>query len=139
MSKKNTTYFNDQWLSDNRFCSWIEKCDSKTSARCKLCSKVIELSSMGVSSLLSHASGKKHKDKHLALKSSITLKSSTSTSCPESSSSAKVVQSETSGTLDQYVKKTNVTHAEILWALKVVMSKLSLRSCEELRPFSSNV
>ena len=58
---------------------------------------------------------------------------STSTSCPESSSSAKVVQSETSGRVDQYVKKTNVTHAEILWALKVVMSKLSLRSCEELK------
>ena len=59
MSKRNTTYFNEKWFDEPRFSSRIERCPSNRSAKCRLCCKVIDLSSMGVSSLVSHASGKK--------------------------------------------------------------------------------
>ena len=137
MSKIDIMYFNDQWLSDSRFSSWIEKCGSNTSARCKVCCKVIYLSSMGVSSLVSHASEKKHKEKLASQISPASLKAFmepyTSVVNVESSSS-KVAPSKAShsGTLDQYVSQT-VRKAKILWTLIVVMSKLSLRSCEQLK------
>ena len=38
-----------------------------------------------------------------------------------------------SASLNDYVKDANTTKAEILWTLKSVMSKSSLRSCEQLK------
>ena len=58
MSKRNTTYFNEKWFDEPRVSSWIERCPSNRSEKCRLCCKVIDLSSMGVSSLVSHVSDK---------------------------------------------------------------------------------
>ena len=60
MPKRNATYFNENRFKDSMFSSWIEKGQPNTSAKCKVCCKVIDLSSMRVSSLFAHASGKKH-------------------------------------------------------------------------------
>ena len=57
MSKR---HFNDQWIDDKRFSSWIEKCTKQTNAKCCICQKIIDLSTVGVSSLIPHAAGKKH-------------------------------------------------------------------------------
>ena len=57
MSKR---HFNDQWIDDKRFSSWIEKCAKQTNAKCCICQKIIDLSTVGVSSLIPHAAGKKH-------------------------------------------------------------------------------
>ena len=67
MSKKNVTYFQDEWLDDDRFSKWVMKTHLKIHARCSICQRDFDLSVMGVSALLSHASGKKHKDKLTSL------------------------------------------------------------------------
>ena len=41
MPKRNATYFNENWFKDSRFSSWIEKGQENTSAKCKVCCKVI--------------------------------------------------------------------------------------------------
>ena len=67
MSKKNVTYFQDERLDDDRFSKWILKTHLKTHARCCICQRDFDLSTMGVSALLSHASERKHKDKLTSL------------------------------------------------------------------------
>ena len=74
MPNRDTTYFNENWFKDSRFSSQIEKGQQNTSAKCKVCFKDIDLSSMGVSSLVSHASGKKH-IKTMSSSSSLSLES----------------------------------------------------------------
>ena len=86
----------------------------------------------------SHASGKKHKEKLASQNSSASLKafmepSSSVVNVEFSSSMVEPSKASLSGTLDQYVRQTNVRKAEILWILKVVISKLPLRSCEQLK------
>ena len=44
-----------------------------------------------------------------------------------------------SASLNDYVKDANTTKAEILGTLKTVMSKSSLRSCEQLKHVFGNV
>ena len=75
MPKRNVTYFNENWFKDSRFSSWIEKGQQNTSAKCKVCCKVIDLSSVGVSSLVSHASGNKHIKAMSSSSSSLSLES----------------------------------------------------------------
>ena len=57
--------FQDSWLSDSKFSAWIKKHPtSTTQAIFKLCSnKVIDLSRMGASALVSHSGGARHKQK----------------------------------------------------------------------------
>ena len=67
MSTKNATYFQDEWLDNDRFSKWVTKTLLKTHARCSICQRGFDLSTMVVSALFSHASGKKHKDKLTSL------------------------------------------------------------------------
>ena len=60
MPKKNVTYFQDEWLDDDRFSKWVMKTHLKTHARYSICQRDFDLSTMGVSALLSHASEKKN-------------------------------------------------------------------------------
>ena len=62
LSKRHVTYFNDQWIDDQRFSSWIKNCIKRTNAKCCICQKIIDLSTRGVSSLISHAAGKKYQE-----------------------------------------------------------------------------
>ena len=75
ISKGSTTYFNEIWFKDSRFSSWIEKGEQSTSAKCQVCCKVIDLLSMGVSRLVSNASGKKHIKAVSSSSSSLSLES----------------------------------------------------------------
>ena len=59
MSKKNVTYFQDEWLDDDRFSKWVMKTHLKTHARYSICQRDFDLSTVGVSALLSHATEKK--------------------------------------------------------------------------------
>ena len=59
---KDSSYFQDCWLVDDRFKDWISETQFRTEARCKLCRKTITLSNMGVQALKNHAGGKKHKE-----------------------------------------------------------------------------
>ena len=58
MPKKSVTYFQDEWLDDDRFSNRVMKTHLKTHARCSICHRDFDLSIMGVSALLSCASGK---------------------------------------------------------------------------------
>ena len=55
MSKILIKSFNDQWIYDLRFSSWIEKRTKIANAKCCICQKIIDLSTMGVFSLISNA------------------------------------------------------------------------------------
>ena len=57
--------FQVSWLSDSKFSAWIKKhATLTTQAICKLCSnKVIDISRMGASALVSHSGGARNKQK----------------------------------------------------------------------------
>ena len=55
--------FAEKWLSSDRFGLWVAAHPtSRHKARCKLCRKDIDVSTMGESALVSHMAGKKHKE-----------------------------------------------------------------------------
>ena len=134
MAKRNCT-FNDDWLIEFE---WVE------------------FSNMGTSALTSHSKGKKHKDKEISSKSlpvsffakkksnvvSLTVSDSDQDQCPSSSSSD--VQHKKQCTLPTFVLNSSVTEAEILWAIRTVLTHSSQRFCDGLsklfvRMFSDSV
>ena len=52
--------FNDSWLEDERFKTWLNKSKDKHKEICILCNNVTK---MGASALISHAGGAKHKER----------------------------------------------------------------------------
>ena len=54
------TYFQDVWLTDVRYKSWVAKTKDKKIARCLIC-KADSFSHMGCSALDEYARGQKHK------------------------------------------------------------------------------
>ena len=143
MSKKSyLSNLLDEWLTDPRFSSWIARASSKNNAKCTVCCRDFGLSTMGVCALESHASGKKHCDK-ISNKSKIDnsfffkrkqQSSSNSTSATTTSASAGCSKSKSQSlnTIESYVLPANAKTAEILWALKVVMTHASLRAYVDL-------
>ena len=54
------TFFQEIWLSDNRFKGWLEPvAQNNSQARCIRCKKTFGLSNMGVQAVKSHSEGKK--------------------------------------------------------------------------------
>ena len=92
---------------------------------------------MGVSSIVLHASGKKHIKAMSSSSSSLTLEFFSEPPQKVVGPEEKKVHQRAPGSkkLDQYVQLHQIISAEILWTLKVVMSKMSLRSCEQLKLF----
>ena len=68
MSKNKKTIFNPLWLEDDEFKSWLCRSKESDKARCKLCKKDFEISNVGRQALISHASGKKHKEIDIKIK-----------------------------------------------------------------------
>ena len=140
MSKKKKTIFNPLWLEDDEFKSWL--CSSKESdkARCKLCKKDFELSNMGRQALISHASGKKHKEIDIKIKAFFNPKKkdlvqNKENECKETSiesSSSEVKTSSSSkvqATIELAINNVEHTKAEILWTLKATSAGYSNNSC----------
>ena len=48
---KDQTYFQDTWLSDDKYKDWLVSTGKNTQARCKRCKKTFELSNMGIQAL----------------------------------------------------------------------------------------
>lgn len=60
-SKRGKNVFNDSWVHNKRFKSWVTVVPSKRDlAKCKLCSKEFKVDNGGIASLISHAKSKKH-------------------------------------------------------------------------------
>ena len=140
MSKNKKTIFNPLWLEDDEFKSWL--CSSKESdkARCKLCKKDFELSNMGRQALISHASGKRHKEIDIKIKAFFNPKKkdlvqNKENECKETSiesSSSEVKTSSSSkvqATIEPAINNVEHTKAEILWTLKATSAGYSNNSC----------
>ena len=118
-------------------------------ARCIVCGLTFELSNMGKQALISHSKGKKHvkkmkyasitKQQQQQLKSFFVPKSkgtqSTNTTWTDTlkvadppTGTTLASTSTTSATLTQCISRNDVLNAEVLWAIKTVMSHYSMNS-----------
>ena len=145
------TNFNSAWLQEEQFKPWlaaVEKDNHK--AKCTVCGLTFELSNMGKQALISHSKGKKHiekmkyaskaKQEQPQLKSFFLPKSTKDTTSTETAQSedlkvsdpsagiAKASTSAPSTSLTQCISKDDVLTAEVLWAIKTVMSHYSMNS-----------
>ena len=137
------------------------KHESPFKAYCKLCNKAVDLSNMGKRALTSHAESKSHK-KAVSLKQGATamaqfVKSdkkegtadegqSTSTEtltvplpADEPHSSHQEIPSTSQQLLQTYVTSESVTKAEILWAMKIVLSHFSFRASTDVGGLFQNM
>lgn len=138
VNKKST--FNRLWMKMDSY-SWVSEDKSdKCSAYCTLCHKSFALSNMGVQALNSHNIGKKHKAMLEAMASSQSL--SSYKICPPTNKPGNIIEEKSNELVSQsaccnknqqttVVKFFNcdeVTTSEILWALHVIDSHLSMSS-----------
>ncbi|KAL3888330.1 hypothetical protein ACJMK2_000700 [Sinanodonta woodiana] len=120
--------FQDKWLTNNAFKSWIRKDTSNShGAFCQLCNKSIDLTSIGKTALTSHSKGKKHKENEDRLRSGniqvfMHLHKFHSTTPATTSASAV--------SLSSYITKSETLNAEVWWCLKTVASNYSFSSNE---------
>ena len=63
MSLHSVSSFQEEWYTNKKYKLWISKSSKSTGARCTLCKKDIDISTMVSSALDSHAKGKKHLDR----------------------------------------------------------------------------
>ena len=61
MSLHSVSSFQEEWYTNKRYKLSISKSSKSAGARCTLCKKDIDVSTMGNSALDSHAKGKKHR------------------------------------------------------------------------------
>ena len=137
---KNAEKYIKSGLIDSRFKTWIAEADTSSMAKCLLCRTSFDISNMGISALASHQSGKKLKEVFKSRTSFSTMffdKSSRSndttnniSSGADQSCGSKTVQKN--ATVDSMIISVGSCHAEILWAIKVVMSKFSFTSCKKM-------
>lgn len=153
-------FFNPLWLIHEHFpeyASWIAKVENnKTQAYCKVCKKTLNLSNMGKQALSSHSSGTFHQKtlqatQQLSIESFFRKKvqeSTTSNPSTSNSSMSETLTSNSSGqipcknesnqmstakpNLESYVLKEDVSRAEIIWSLQLVMTKMSFNSCQNI-------
>ena len=131
------TYFQDVWLTNVRYKSWVAKPKDKQIARCLICKADISLSNMGCFALDEHARGQKHQKKDQSRNqsslSSYFSKTSGTNSRPSNSASEQsecTITPSCSKTLDRMIISESTVKGEILWTLKVIQSHFSFRSCE---------
>ena len=68
------TQFNDNWLTNNEFKEWLQKCDEFT-AMCKYCSVKFTIKYEGITAIKSHKTGAKHINCEKNVKTSQTMDS----------------------------------------------------------------
>lgn len=112
-----------------KYKDWLQKETDSRHAKCKLCSKTIDISNMGEAALTSHMKGKKHATAVSAAKTipiNVFLGGANATA-PNASSTTNTTQAS----LD-YSSKNEVMKAEIRWVLKVLNSHYSYKSSEDI-------
>ena len=146
-----STRFNRDWLSKADYKPWLASVEDVTKAYCKMCMKTFSLSNMGEIAVKSHASGKKHQtavtqsQKASSVSEFLEAKSRTTSGLVSSENleepSASLIHDhevtlQESGSMStshgNVMSKFTLTKhqhkAEILWALKTVMSHFSYNS-----------
>ena len=148
--------FNPAWLAIPEYKDWL-RTGTSTHVRCILCCSDVSIVNGGISNIKSHAKynppGKeptKHQKAAEAQKqakrslsvlhfvnskdsqaTTSTAAASTIESTPTTQSASTTAASHT-GTLESYIIPISVITAEIRWAMKVVVSHFSFRSCINL-------
>ena len=135
--------FNLDWMNKEEYKDWLlpEQSDN-TKARCKFCRRTFSLSNMGEPSLKSHAQGKKHQsiiqrsEKNPSVKGFLEKKDVAEASTSEESGPSTLVMSSSAEQKSSFVTKFALTKehhkAEIIWALKSVMSHFSYNSAHDI-------
>ena len=138
-NKHSVSTFQDEWLCDENYSSWIAKAPRPTQARCVLCKKNADLALMGVSALTSHATGLEHKSKLPESQATIDIrtmfgvqKKQTDTNLSNQATHDKNKEKDVTMIDNLIVNKENTLNAEILWCLKMVLSHDSYHSCNDL-------
>ena len=54
--------FNERLIEKPKYRKWLEPCEDKFSAKCKVCTKLFDISNMGEAAIKSHSKGTKHLD-----------------------------------------------------------------------------
>ena len=153
-----TARFNKEWMGRVEYKDWLlpEPSDN-TKAKCRFCKRSFSLSNMGEPAIKSHAQGKKHQNaikgtgKSTSVLGFLKKEEGASTSkqseelsaCKESEElSAAVTRSneeQKSSTMAKFALTKGQHKAEILWALKSVMSHFSYNSAHDITCFQSSV
>ncbi|PIK52261.1 hypothetical protein BSL78_10820 [Apostichopus japonicus] len=139
--------FNKLWLENPKYASWLlSVTNDQHKAKCCVCMKYIDISSMGEAALSSHIKGKKHLQLLKGTQQQSTLilnfmkptdQAATATAPTTTARSLELVASTTSSTtsmptnkstLDTYVTREDTLTAEITWALKVIDCHYSYNS-----------
>ena len=135
--------FNLDWMNKEEYKDWLlpEQSDN-TKVRCKFCRRTFSLSNMGEPSLKSHAQGKKHQsiiqrsEKNPSVKGFLEKKDVAEASTSEESGPSTLVMSSSAEQKSSFVTKFALTKehhkAEIIWALKSVMSHFSYNSAHDI-------
>lgn len=150
--------FNVLWLDNEKYKLWLKQGPDPRVASCTVCKKDLQLYTMGEAALSSHVKGKKHQDLMRRLQNPGSLfedffpqtsdsSRSTATFTPSSSSVARVCKLESAGEVSigdpsllfpgsSNEHQSNCFNpslkAEICWAIKVVTSHYSYKSCEDV-------
>ena len=144
MSITTSRVLQDSWLEEEEFKSWLRKVkDDKTKYRCIVCNKKLSLSTSGRCALTEHAYGNKH-IKNVTKRGNFfkpltkhNEKCSSEKQCRQqcshqSSTSAQQPSTLTQQTLNSNIVTKSATTAEIIWALKSVLSGYSNSSCDDI-------
>ena len=122
--------FNESWLGDERFKTWLKLENDRHKALFILCNNsVIDITRMVVGALVSHAAGAKHKERlrtYNPISSLCFLNKSVNKDTPKMTSTPRV---------SSLMSSVAVSHAEIYRAMKVLWSHLSYHSCLNLNDF----
>ena len=124
--------FQDEWLSNEVYKKWVKKVtDDKHKAYCKVCMKSFSVSGLGVKALEIYSKGKIHMQKCPSNQQQLQFQLDKSDE-PADSSGNKDQSTPTcikQTTAQSCFIKQNAIKAEIMWALEVIMSNYSYRSC----------
>ena len=125
---KKQKYFVDDWLDDPQFKDWLVKDKQNTRARYSVCHKVIKLLSSGKLALIDHGEGKN--TEMLCQKYKTFLSKEVLRLVVKKLLRLLSVLAEKQSTIELHLEISGATKAEIIWALKSVMSCYSARSNE---------
>ena len=165
MSRQNT--FNPAWVQEDLCSPRLATVETdKCKARCILCGINLELRNMGKQALISHSKGKnpidkmkllsgvKHEQEQLKsffvpkTKSDLSVEGTKSTGLespkvpnPQTASPSEEAPSRSTGgaAITKCIARDNVLNAEVLWAVKTVMSHFSANSSSNTESFQENV
>ncbi|XP_065665582.1 uncharacterized protein LOC136087006 [Hydra vulgaris] len=115
--------FQEIWLSNVSYTSWLQKDKNPSLARCKVCSKLFSVAAMGIKAVDAHARGVKHIER-LPQEGYSVLFKETVQSEPQKPISSKQCN------ISDMLQKEKVLKAELICCLDIVQSKYSFRSSE---------